>query len=476
MELLSRFRAYIQKHNLFHARDRLLLAVSGGVDSVVLCELCRLAGYDFIIAHCNFQLRGEESMRDENFVKHLGAGYGVEVLVKRFDTQSYARDHSCSIQVAARELRYGWFREILAKADLSAGLFEATAQGFPYVKPAYLVTAHHADDNIETVLMNFFKGTGLAGLRGILPKQGNIVRPLLFATKESIKQFAAENTLQWVEDSSNAEDAYTRNYIRHNLVPVIREIYPQVESNLSASIERFRDIEILYRQKIEDTLKKLVEKRGEELHIPIVKLQKTQAAGAVVYELIQPFGFTSKQVDEVLHLLESETGKYVVSSTHRILKNRNWLIIAPLRSMEISQLVIEESEPNVCFPGGQLRFTKEEINKAKYFTAAETGEILPKVPYSTDNNIALLDARDIEFPLILRKWKPGDYFYPLGMRKKKKLARFFIDQKLSATDKERVWVLEMDKKIIWVVGMRIDDRFKITEGTKQALKIEFIAA
>ena len=453
MELLRRFMAYIQQHDLFQAKDTLLLAVSGGIDSVVLCELCRQAGYHFFIAHCNFQLRGAESMRDEDFVKQLAKKYGVEIFVKRFDTKAYAQQHKCSIQVAARELRYDWFKEL---------------------KPTRIVTAHHADDNIETVLMNFFKGTGLAGLRGILPRQGMIVRPLLFATKESIRQFASDNQLQWVEDSSNAEDAYTRNDIRHNLLPLLKDIYPQVTSNLAANIERFRDIEILYRQKIDDTLKKLVEKKNGELHIPILKLQKTNAASTILYEVIHPFGFTSKQVEEVMHLLQSETGKYVVSSTHRILKNRNWLIIAPLRSAEVSHILVEEAETALQFAGGRLQLSKEKVKASKQFIGTNEGEILPKLRQSP-GNLALLDAALVTFPLILRKWKPGDYFYPLGMRKKKKLARFFIDQKLSATDKEKVWVLEMDKKIIWIVGMRIDDRFKVTDSTSGILKIELIS-
>lgn len=456
MELLRRFKAYIQQHDLFHPKDRLLLAVSGGVDSVVLCELCRQAGYTFTIAHCNFQLRGEESVRDENFVKKLGDHYGVEVLLNRFNTDAYAQQRKCSIQVAARELRYAWFKEI------AAGL------------SAYIVTAHHADDNIETVLMNFFKGTGLAGLRGILPLQGNIIRPLLFATKNQIKQFAADHQLQWVEDSSNAEDDYTRNYLRHKLLPVLKEVYPQVESNIAAGIERFRDIETLYRQQISDLVNKIAEHKGEEMHIPILKLKKTNGPGAVLYELIHPLGFTSKQVDQALHLLDSETGRYITSSSHRILKNRNWLIISPLHAEEISHVVVEKNNTSVQFSKGQLQFKLEKFDKPKSFIATDTGEMQPKIPQSSSNH-ALLDARMISFPLVLRKWKHGDYFYPFGMRKKKKVARFLIDQKLSAADKEKVWVLEMDKKIVWIIGMRIDDRFRITEGSTEIMRIEYIA-
>ncbi|MEO6540828.1 MAG: tRNA lysidine(34) synthetase TilS, partial [Ferruginibacter sp.] len=216
MDLLKEFQQYIKAQNLFQPKDKLLLAVSGGVDSVVLCELCKQAGYDFVIAHCNFQLRGEESERDENFVRELGKKYEVEVLVKKFDTNKYAQENKLSIQVVARELRYAWFNELLAKIknDLNP---EGSAS--PFRGLGGLLTAHHANDNTETLLMNFFKGTGINGLHGILPKQGNIIRPLLFAKKEELSAFAAANRLAFVEDSSNAADKYTRNYFRNQLIP-----------------------------------------------------------------------------------------------------------------------------------------------------------------------------------------------------------------------------------------------------------------
>lgn len=437
MDLIKDFKAFILKENLFQPKDHLLLAVSGGVDSVVLCELCHRSGYSFSIAHCNFQLRGDESVRDENFVRSLAERYGVRVHVKHFETESYAQQHKLSIQVAARNLRYQWFRELLSQFQIQK-----------------LLTAHHANDNVETVLMNFFKGTGITGLRGILPKQGDIVRPLLFATKETIKQFAEENKLSWVEDSSNTSDKYTRNFIRNQLMPVITEMYPQAESNLLSNIQRFREVEFLYRQTIEKNIKKLVEQKGAELHIPILKLKNTQAAATVLYEILHPLNFTSKQAEEALHLIESETGKYVASSTHRIFKNRNWLIISPNNTTIAENIIIEEGQASVQFTDGQLNF--------------QHGDNV-----DTASNIANIDAAEIKYPLILRKWKPGDYFYPLGMRKKKKLARFFIDNKLSTTEKEKTWVLEMDKKIIWVIGQRIDDRFKITPNTQSSLKITF---
>ena len=459
MSLLENFKAYIKQQNLFQPKDKLLLAVSGGVDSVVLCELCKLAGYDFIIAHCNFKLRGEESERDENFVKELGEKYEVAVLVKKFDTEKYATENKLSIQVAARELRYKWFDELLTKMknDFNPEVSNSPFRGLGGV----LLTAHHANDNIETLLMNFFKGTGINGLHGILPKQGNIIRPLLFAWKEELSEFALANNLNFVEDSSNASDKYTRNYFRNQLIPDLQKVFPQVEDNLMNNIQRFREIEIIYQQSISLAKKKLLETKGSEIHIPVLKLLKTVALNTIVYEIIKDYGFTAHQTHEVVALLKSESGKYISSATHRIIKNRNWLIIAPNKTTQAENIFIEKNDKQIEFQNGKLSL-----------------ELLSTTNYKpqTTNLIAQLNAAEIKFPLLLRKWKQGDYFYPLGMQKKKKLSRFFIDQKLSLIQKEKTWVIEMDKKIIWVVGLRIDDRFKITDSTKNILQVTLTVA
>ena len=436
MELIKQFEEFVQKEGLFGPKETLLLAVSGGLDSVVLCELCHRAGYPFVMAHANFQLRAGESDRDEAFVRELGVRYGKEVLVKRFDTDRYAAEQRCSIQVAARELRYSWFEE---------------------VRPGgAVVTAHHLDDNVETLLMNFFKGTGIAGLRAMLPRQGHVVRPLLFATREMLAQFAAQQQLAWVEDSSNASDKYTRNYIRHHLIPLLTSVYPGATRHLGDNIGRFRDIEVLYRQAVDLHKTKLLQWKGEEVHIPVLKLKKSQPLPTLVYEIIHPFEFSSRQVDAVMDLLDSSSGKYVLSASHRILKDRGWLIISPLGNVPADNVLIECPEGKVAYEGGELQL-----------------QLLSGAEPSPEPSVAWLDASAIQFPLLLRKWRPGDYFYPLGMRKKKKLARFFIDNKLSLVQKEKVWVLEMNKKIIWVVGMRIDDRFRLEQHTSQALKISW---
>ena len=441
MDLVEKFRSFIHQHWFFQPGDTLLLAVSGGIDSVVLTHLCFQSKLSFVICHCNFQLRGSESERDEQFVKDLGKKYSAEVLVKKFDTESYAAENKISIQVAARELRYKWFGQLIEEG-----------------KANWIVTAHHLDDNIETVLMNIFKGTGLPGLRGMLPKSGKIVRPLLFARKEDLVDFAKQNSLTWVEDSSNQSDKYSRNYLRHQLIPIIEKIYPAAVENLADNIQRFSELEKFYNQAVKAELRKMVEIKNEEIHVPVLKLKKCASPSTVVYELITQYGFAPHRVDEVIHLLDSETGKYLLSSSHRILKNRNWIVISPLDRALQEQVVVEKEESAISFAEGKLGIRKK--------TAAEE-------KLQSKNGTALLDADKIEYPLLLRKWKQGDYFYPLGMPKKKKLARFFIDQKLSLTQKEKAWVLEMNKKIIWVVGMRIDDRFKITDSTKQVLEITY---
>lgn len=469
MSLLQEFINNIEQQNLFQKNDFLLLAVSGGADSVALCELCFQASFHFEIAHCNFQLRGEESERDEKFVLHLGEKYKTKVYLKKFDTTKYAEENKTSIQVAARELRYAWFDELLNEVSvISDKISDNSNEQLSDIIHShsllithhfqYLLTAHHANDNIETLLMNFFKGTGIKGLQGILAKQKKIIRPLLFAKREEINSFITENNLEFVEDSSNNSDKYTRNYFRHQLIPSIQKVFPKAEENLVNNIERFKEIQVLYQQSIALHKKKLLEQKGNEIHIPVLKLLKTRPLKTVTYEIIKDYGFTPHQTEEVLNLLHAESGKFISSATHKIFRNRKWLIIAPVSSLEASNILINESDSEVDFELGKLRTKK---------LSDWTGKP------SDSNEIAMLDLKNIKFPLLLRKWKKGDYFYPLGMPGKKKLSKFFIDQKMSLTEKEKIWVIESDKRILWIIGKRIDDRFKITQNTKDALTIQF---
>lgn len=450
MNLLEDFKQYIQKEHLFLPKDQLLLAVSGGVDSVVLCELCKRAGYNFSIAHCNFQLRGEASVRDEAFVIALAQQYGVVLYKTAFDTLGYAANSKKSIEEAARDLRYEWFYSLIGKRTGVEADDSATVA-------SYIVTAHHGDDNIETVLLNFFRGTGIAGIRGILPKQESLVRPLLFARKIDLENFAGAEGLEYVTDHTNLENDYTRNYFRNTIIPLVKKSFPEAEKNVLANIRRFRETELIYQSAIRQISNKLLEYKGDEVHIPVLKLFKITPLTTIVYEIARDYNFTAHQTEDIIGLLKSVSGKYIQSSTHRIIRNRNWLIISPRQTETASNILVEENDIAIAFEQGTIKF--QNIPAGKF-------------SMTNDPAVALLDHALIKFPLLLRRWKQGDYFYPLGMQKKKKLSRFFIDQKLSLRQKEKIWVLEMDQKIIWVVGIRIDNRFKITPATNHILMVE----
>ncbi len=456
MNLQEKFIANWAQHfsRFTPENSALLLAVSGGADSVVLTHLLYKSGFALTIAHCNFKLRGEESVRDENFVKQLATQLDIPVLVKHFDTGVYASDHKVSIQEAARELRYSWFRELI---ELRKNTVDEAAAARPR-KHQLLLTAHHANDNIETLLMHFFRGTGISGLHGIPLYQGNTIRPLLFALKEEILSYAQHHGLRWVEDSSNASDKYSRNFFRNNVLPMVRSVYPQAEQNLLQNIDRFKDAEILYKQAVGLQMKKLLVEKGNEFHIPLLLLQRAEPLHTIIFELVKPFGFTATQVWEIKKLMDAHNGSYMASPTHRIIRNRKWLIIAPLREQLAAHIMVEAGDAVVNFACGQLLLKS---------TAASLQSI------SKNPETAQLDTANIRFPLLLRKYKQGDYFYPLGMNKKKKVSRFLIDLKLSAIQKENVWVLEADKKIIWVIGYRIDNRFRIQPATKAVLEIRF---
>ncbi|MGZ3838369.1 MAG: tRNA lysidine(34) synthetase TilS [Flavisolibacter sp.] len=439
MDLQQQFDIHTRDHPAFQKNGKHLLAVSGGMDSAVLCRLCKGAGLDFSIAHCNFNLRGMESERDEQFVRGLGEKYGVPVWIRKFDTMAFARDQKLSIQEAARDLRYGWFAQLRKE------------QGF-----SWILLGHHADDNIETLLMHFFRGTGLGGLTGIPAedKKNRLLRPLLAFRRKEMEAFAREKGLEWVEDSSNNSLKYTRNFFRLELIPALQKVYPHVVENLLHNIERFKKINTLYQDQIRTLKEDVCETHLQETRIPLRKLRK-YANTSLLYEIIKDFGFGEKQLGEVEGLVKSPSGRFVENSQNQIIKHRNWLVIAP-KTSEARNIAIARDQPQTVFGMGILNMQWIVREKTTIMKSA---------------SIAQLDARLVTFPLLLRQWKPGDYFYPLGMPKKKKLARFLIDQKMSKNQKENVWVVESEKKIIWIVGLRIDDRFKITPATQEILQL-----
>jgi tRNA(Ile)-lysidine synthase len=305
--------------------------------------------------------------------------------------------------------------------------------------------------------MNFFRGTGLKGLTAIPggnKKDKRLLRPLLSIRRQQIIEYANKEELNWVEDSSNSSVKYTRNYFRHELIPSVQKVFPQVEENLLDNIERFTKIHNLYQQMVTVLKEKICEKGINEIRIPIKKLEKYLDT-SLVYDIIKDYGFGEKQVPDVLKLLNAASGRFIENENYQVIRHRNWLIIAP-KTSAIGIMAIDKGQQLVRFPGGMLDFNLLPAGKFKL---------------EGDSNTALLDAKHIEYPIVLRKWKTGDYFYPLGMTKKKKLSRFFIDQKLSRNIKENTWIIESGKRIIWVVGMRIDERFKIVSNTREVLKV-----
>jgi tRNA(Ile)-lysidine synthase len=303
------------------------------------------------------------------------------------------------------------------------------------------------------------KGTGINGLQGIHPKDagigGKITRPLLFARKAELITFAIEHQLKWREDSSNDTSKYTRNFYRNELLPAIRKIHPQVDNNLLHNIDRFKEVKELYDFAINKIISTLIIKVGENIHVPVLKLLKQTAVKSILYELFTPFGFSSNQMDEIEKICHAESGKYILSDSHRILKNRNWLIVTKKNTTKNEWVILNENDTEARFDNVKIILSKSAVLEKLH----------------VNNSTALINAAEIKYPLLLRKWKQGDYFYPLGMKKKKKLSRFFIDKKLSLQEKEQVLVLESNKKIVWVVGLRIDDRFKITPSTHHVLKL-----
>jgi tRNA(Ile)-lysidine synthase len=438
--LLQHFNQYFLEKKIDVKACTFIVAISGGVDSVVLADVCKRSGLHFTLAHCNFRLRDEESERDEQFVRAYAQNLQVPLEVIQFDTSQFAQENKLSIQEAARVLRYQWFDDLK-----KSGQFD------------YILLAHHANDNIETLLMNFLRGTGLKGLTAIpsgTTKEKRLLRPLLTVQRSDIIFYAQKHGLSWVEDSSNSSLKYTRNYFRHELIPSIEKVFPQVENNLLGNIERFTKIYNLYQVMVTELKEKICERRSNEIRVPIKKLEKYLDT-SLVYDIIKDYGFGEKQVPDVKKLLKAESGKFIENENFQVIRHRNWLIIAP-KTLDTAIIAIGKDQQLIRYPSGVLEFDTQLAGKLKL---------------EGDANLALLDIKNIEYPLVLRKWKTGDYFYPLGMTKKKKLSRFFIDQKLSRNIKENTWILESGKRIIWVVGMRIDERFKITPSTKEILRI-----
>ncbi|MCX6295658.1 MAG: tRNA lysidine(34) synthetase TilS [Bacteroidetes bacterium] len=446
--MLNSFISSIEKEKLFNRTEKILLTVSGGIDSIIMCELFHKAGLKFGIAHCNFNLRDEESNDDEIFVKELAEKYKVQFHSVIFNTTAFAKKNKLSIQIAARQLRYNWFEEI--------------REQFSY---KYIATAHHQDDSIETFFINLIRGTGIAGLHGILPKQGKIIRPLLFADKEEIISFAKKNKLEYREDSSNRSDKYVRNKIRHKLIPLLKELNPNIHQTISHDIKLLSNVEKVYKKEISDQHSKIIKKEKNSFHISIARLKKLNPLEPYLFEFLFPLGFNSSTVDEITTCLDGQSGKQFFSSTHRLIKDREFLLIEPLnpktrikktivRPLELPEkkFLIKKNQKTIKLEGFEIRLSSINVKDHQL---------------QLTKDFANLDLEKLEFPLEVRKWNKGDSFFPLGMKNKKKLSDFFIDNKIPVNQKEKTWLLTSKDKIVWVIGLRIDDRFKITDKTKK---------
>jgi tRNA(Ile)-lysidine synthase len=441
---LETFKQYWDRQfpDLRLRRDQYVIAVSGGVDSVVLAHLMFLTKSKCSIAHVNFNLRGEESKRDEAFVRALALKYNFDLHVHSVDTTKYAQTYKMGIQEAAREIRYAWFETLLGQGQI-------------------LLTAHHADDQVETILMQLFRGTGLHGLTGMPNRRKdilNLARPLLSFTKEAITDFAYKEGIDFVEDSSNAKDDYTRNLIRNTLLPQIQDLYPSVKTNIFLTGERMLEAEKIVEKTITDFWKKgVIYKKGIK-SIPISYWQKVKDNATYTWSLIKQYGFKAAQINEVHKLLDADNGAYIASNSYRFIKYQDNIQIVPLTTTK-EHTMVYAVEGNLNIQAGVLHFELIEASKV--------------ITINPDPKIAYLNADLLSWPLLVRTWQPTDYFYPLGLRKKKKLNHFLGNLKLSPAIKEKVAVLACGDKILWVIGHRIDDRFKFTEHTKQVLKITF---
>jgi len=455
MNLLHQFQKNWQLNfaPLILPNQKIVLALSGGVDSTVLAHLLHQSGIQFVAAHVNYQLRNEESTRDENFVVSLCEHLKIPLLIKKADTIKYLSEEQLSVQVAAREIRYQWFDEIRLQDET--------------LHSALVATAHHANDSIETSMMHFFRGTGIDGLKGIptFHQSKKIIRPLLPFFRNEIEHYAIENGISFVVDSSNLTNKYTRNFLRNTIIPALETVIPTVQENVFQNTFRFTEVALLYKQAVNQQLNKLIEERGNERHIPVLKWKKANPIHTITWEIIEPFGFSSAQITEVIKMLDATNSSFINSTSHRIIKNRQWMIIAPLAKNEAKHVLIE-GLGSTSFLEGELTLSLHDISQAP-------NELTKSSLTEKNINIEWLDANAIQFPLLIRKWSTGDYFYPLGMTKKKKVSKFLIDARLSKTDKEKIWVIESDKKIIAILGLRIDNRFKYTNSTKQLLKMQY---
>lgn len=440
--MLEQFREYIESNHLIAKGDRVLIALSGGVDSMVLAELLRRCGYNIAFAHCNFRLRGAESDGDEQFVREYAQRVGVKLFVKQFDTHQYVADNKVSVEMAARELRYAWFNDLInANQSLNSSGASNNSDGWQNLRFDKLALAHHADDQIETFFINLLRGSGIKGLKAMQPCNGMYIRPLLWASREQIKKFAIENGIQWREDSTNQDTVFLRNKIRHNLMPVYDGIKSDAREKILQSVECLASENQLYRELLKDKLS-AIETVDGVLH----SVEKRHFGLQLLFEWIRDFGFSYSQCESIYASLDGEPGREFYSNEYQLVVEKETVELFPI---DIEKLA-----------GKELSFSEFEIS--------------PSFKLQTSNpDVAQLDFDKIKLPLKMRSWQQGDRFRPLGMRGSKLVSDFFNDLNFTAYRKKTAQILtDADDNIVWIVGYRIDDRYKITEKTKTIYQIE----
>lgn len=440
--LTERFQAYVRDNELFTREDKILLTVSGGVDSMVLMTMCFNCGYNVAVAHCNFQLRGEESDEDETMVLETARKYGIVCYSKRFDTVGEMERTGESMEMAARRLRYAWFHELCEKYGYTV-----------------IAIAHHIDDSIETFFINLLRGTGLRGLTGINNQVGRIVRPLMFATRHEITEFALQKHIPFREDSSNRSTKYLRNKIRLGLIPRIREINPRFTFIMRRNIDRLTDAQRFIDAAIDNIFREAVTESSGVFTLHVDRIEEHRTREFVIYEILNSrYGFRGDTVDALCRALaEDGTGKRFYSRSHTAVVDRGTIVVAPIAEGDPCEVTVERGQQR-AYCG----------NSALYFEVCDVDSLLT---YAVPENIALIDADKVEYPFTLRRWHEGDAFTPFGMEGRKKVSDYLIDRKVPLPEKQRQFVLLSAGRIVWLVGRRIDDAFRITDSTERVLRI-----
>ncbi|MDR2840228.1 MAG: tRNA lysidine(34) synthetase TilS [Paludibacter sp.] len=431
---------YIKNQRLIDAGAKVIIGVSGGADSTALLYALQSLGYDCVVAHCNFQLRDKEADRDEQFVKNLAENLKLPIEIIRFDTKNYAATNNISIEMAARDLRYNFFDKLTDRYNAK-----------------FIAVAHHADDNIETMLLNLIRGTGIAGLKGMPIRNGKVVRPLLCCNRTEILQFLAALNIKYVEDSSNREEIYKRNRIRNIIIPELEKINPAVRQTLYESISVFDETRQIFDIKIAEIKAEIITQKDNNFEININKIKDLPYKDTVLYEILSEFGFNKAQISEISECLTENSGQIFYSKKYKLLHNRDLLTIQTITDFQNIEVEINENQTQIALP---IRLKISAIDRTDNF-------IIPR-----HSDVACLDAAKVKFPLTIRQWHEGDWFIPYGMKNRKKLSDFFIDNKISRFEKEKIFVILSQNRIVWIAGLRIDNEFCITKNTKKILKIE----